>query len=132
MQTHRFSVLSVLMALSIFFSFYFRSFHSYKSTFVFPTYKQTYPNFSRSIATPKKFSENFSHKIETGSHPLQNAVQAFFEMPDTVCLNSPINIINKSTNATTYRWDFCTANEDQAPTGGKLQKNKQISTAQKI
>lgn len=120
MHTHRFSVLSVLMALSIFFSFYLRSFHSDKSTSVFPTQKQSFPNFSRAIQLPKKTSGNFSYTIETGRDPLQNSVQAFFEMPDTVCLNSPINIINKSTNATTYRWDFCTANVDQSPTGVQL------------
>jgi hypothetical protein len=59
-------------------------------------------------------------KTDNPTQPLQNAVIALFEMPDTICLNSAITIVNKSTNATTYRWDFCTANVDQSPTGVQL------------
>lgn len=44
-------------------------------------------------------------------------VLALFEMPDSACVNSSVTITNRSTNATSYRWDFCAANIDQVPTG---------------
>lgn len=44
-------------------------------------------------------------------------VSALFEMPDSACVNSSVTITNRSTNATSYRWDFCAANIDQVPTG---------------
>ncbi|MFA6925114.1 MAG: gliding motility-associated C-terminal domain-containing protein [Bacteroidales bacterium] len=32
-----------------------------------------------------------------------------FAIPDTVCVNEPINIVNNTTGATTYKWNFCKA-----------------------
>ncbi|MGH2566178.1 MAG: hypothetical protein ACRDE5_16790, partial [Ginsengibacter sp.] len=43
-----------------------------------------------------------------------------FTAPDTVCVNSPVNIQNTSQNATNYYWSFCTANINQPPTGTNL------------
>jgi gliding motility-associated-like protein len=34
-------------------------------------------------------------------------VTSFFTTPDTVCINTPINIQNQSTNASSYYWNFC-------------------------
>ncbi len=34
-------------------------------------------------------------------------VNPFFLTPDTVCINTPINIQNQSTNASSYYWNFC-------------------------
>lgn len=34
-------------------------------------------------------------------------VFAKFSYPDTVCLGAPITLVNESTGATTYNWDFC-------------------------
>lgn len=47
-------------------------------------------------------------------------VTASFTAPDTVCINSPINIQNTSQGATTYYWSFCTANINQPPIGTNL------------
>jgi len=120
MHIHRFSVISILMAISFFFSFYLGTFHSEKGSTVLHTYLKSIPYFPRVIPIQKYTSKNVSQTFKRGSHHTLNAVQAFFEMPDTVCLNSPINIINKSSNASNYRWDFCTANVDQSPTGVQL------------
>lgn len=38
-----------------------------------------------------------------------------FTIPDTVCVNEPINITNTSVGASTYFWNFCTANLSSAP-----------------
>ena len=43
-----------------------------------------------------------------------------FTAPDTVCLNSPVNIQNTSQGATNYYWNFCTANINQPPIGTNL------------
>ena len=44
-------------------------------------------------------------------------VTTSFTAPDTVCVNTPINITNTSTGATTYFWNFCVANVNTPPTG---------------
>lgn len=56
---------------------------------------------------------------------LFNAVLSFaqvpsFNVPDTVCVNSPVNITNTSTGATSYFWNFCTADLNQPPLGDNL------------
>lgn len=38
-----------------------------------------------------------------------------FIIPDTVCVNSPVNIVNTSKNATTSFWNFCVANINSTP-----------------
>ncbi len=47
-------------------------------------------------------------------------VAASFTAPDTVCINTPVNIMNTSTNATSYYWNFCVADINAAPTGTNL------------
>lgn len=57
------------------------------------------------------------------SRPLAGppSVTADFSIPDTVCVNSPVHIINHSTNASTYFWNFCSANLTVAsPVGTNL------------
>jgi gliding motility-associated-like protein len=43
-----------------------------------------------------------------------NAI-ASFTIPDTVCINNPVNITNTSTGASSYFWNFCVADIDKAP-----------------
>lgn len=45
---------------------------------------------------------------------------ASFTMADTVCVNTPVQITNTSTNATNYFWNFCVADVNAAPTGTNL------------
>ncbi len=47
-------------------------------------------------------------------------VTVSFNAPDTVCVNSPVNIQNTSQGATNYFWSFCTANINQPPVGTNL------------
>ncbi|MEO8416431.1 MAG: PKD domain-containing protein, partial [Ginsengibacter sp.] len=47
-------------------------------------------------------------------------VTANFNAPDSVCVNSPVNIQNTSQGASTYFWSFCTANINQPPKGTNL------------
>jgi len=43
-----------------------------------------------------------------------------FIIPDTVCVNTPVNISNISLNATSYYWNFCVADINQTPEGTNL------------
>lgn len=43
-----------------------------------------------------------------------------FIIPDTVCVNIPVNISNISLNATSYYWNFCVADINQTPDGTNL------------
>jgi gliding motility-associated-like protein len=43
-----------------------------------------------------------------------------FIIPDTVCVNTPVTISNISLNATSYYWNFCVADINQAPVGTNL------------
>ncbi|HUC80409.1 MAG TPA: gliding motility-associated C-terminal domain-containing protein [Flavisolibacter sp.] len=45
---------------------------------------------------------------------------AGFLAPDTVCVNAPVSISNMSVGASSYYWNFCTANVNSAPTGTNL------------
>ncbi|MGZ5286367.1 MAG: hypothetical protein ACXWB9_04240, partial [Flavisolibacter sp.] len=45
---------------------------------------------------------------------------ASFSAPDTVCVNQSVPVTNTSTGATTYNWNFCTANINTTPTGSNL------------
>ncbi|OQP45451.1 hypothetical protein A4H97_32425 [Niastella yeongjuensis] len=38
-----------------------------------------------------------------------------FTTPDTVCMNTPVNITNTSLNASTYYWNFCVGNINTPP-----------------
>jgi len=43
-----------------------------------------------------------------------------FSIPDTVCVNAPVNIVNNTQGATTQYWSFCAADINQPPTGTNL------------
>ncbi|MGI8892726.1 MAG: hypothetical protein ACR2GN_04625, partial [Bacteroidia bacterium] len=43
-----------------------------------------------------------------------------FSLPDTICTNQQINIINSTTGATSYFWDFCAGDLALTPTGTNL------------
>ncbi|MDP4263903.1 MAG: PKD domain-containing protein [Bacteroidota bacterium] len=45
---------------------------------------------------------------------------ADFSIPDTVCVNAPVNIINTSTNATNYYWNFCSGSLNLTPAGSNF------------
>ena len=48
------------------------------------------------------------------------AVKADFIIPAKVCVNTPVNISNISQGATSYYWNFCTADINQTPVGNNL------------
>ena len=48
--------------------------------------------------------------------PSFSQVTPDFIIPDTVCVNTPITIRNTSVGATSYYWNFCTANLSNPPT----------------
>lgn len=43
-----------------------------------------------------------------------------FDIPDTVCVNTPVDIVNKSTGASSYFWDFCAGGIGRTPIGVNL------------
>ena len=43
-----------------------------------------------------------------------------FTAPDTVCVNNPVSITNTTTDASSYYWNFCTANINASPGGINL------------
>lgn len=43
-----------------------------------------------------------------------------FTAPDTVCVNTPVNITNTSVGASSYYWNFCVADVNAAPTAANL------------
>src|SRR5207249_1254480 len=45
---------------------------------------------------------------------------AGFTTPDTVCVNTPVNIANTSTGASSYYWNFCVADVNTTPTAVNL------------
>lgn len=47
-------------------------------------------------------------------------VTAGFTAPDTVCINTPFNIVNTSENASSYYWSFCQADLYKTPEGENL------------
>ena len=56
----------------------------------------------------------------SSSKTFSQSVIASFTAPDSVCPNSQINIQNTSTGATSYYWNFCTANINQSPVGTNI------------
>lgn len=47
-------------------------------------------------------------------------VTASFDSPDTVCVNTPVQITNTSVGASSYYWNFCSANINAAPIGTNI------------
>jgi gliding motility-associated-like protein len=45
---------------------------------------------------------------------------ADFQIPDTVCTGSPVNIVNLTTGATSFFWKFCSGSTTQNPLGINL------------
>lgn len=45
---------------------------------------------------------------------------ASFTMPDTICINTPVNIQNLTTGGSTYYWNFCSGSLTNTPTGTNL------------
>ncbi|TKK68918.1 T9SS type B sorting domain-containing protein [Ilyomonas limi] len=43
-----------------------------------------------------------------------------FTSPDTVCVNTSVQVTNTSTGASNFYWSFCTADINQTPTGNNL------------
>ena len=43
-----------------------------------------------------------------------------FTVPDSVCLNTPVQIVNTTTGASSYYWNFCVADINQPPVGVNL------------
>jgi gliding motility-associated-like protein len=43
-----------------------------------------------------------------------------FTIPDTVCVNTPVNIQNNTVGATSHYWNFCSGGINQIPTGTNL------------
>jgi hypothetical protein len=43
-----------------------------------------------------------------------------FTIPDTVCVNTPVNITNTSTGATNYFWNFCVGGINSVPSAQNL------------
>ncbi|TWV99375.1 hypothetical protein [Chitinophaga pinensis] len=48
------------------------------------------------------------------------AQQASFAVPDTVCVNEPVNLTNTSAGGTAYYWNFCSGEVYQPPTADDL------------
>lgn len=55
-----------------------------------------------------------------GDCTANNTVTASFTAPDTVCVNTPIQITNTSISATNYYWNFCVANTTVPPIGTNI------------
>jgi hypothetical protein len=47
---------------------------------------------------------------------LSQCPQPSFTIPDTVCINEPFDIINKTVEADRYKWDFCSGDLNEDPT----------------
>jgi len=45
---------------------------------------------------------------------------ASFSAPDTVCVNTPVNIANASVGTSSHFWNFCVANTNDAPIGNNM------------
>lgn len=52
--------------------------------------------------------------------PVSVFAQVNFSVPDTLCVGDTVPITNLSRNATTYHWNFCSANLSYGPQGDNL------------
>ncbi|HVZ96831.1 MAG TPA: LamG-like jellyroll fold domain-containing protein [Chitinophagaceae bacterium] len=52
--------------------------------------------------------------------PTSSNVTASFNAPDTVCVNTPVQVTNTSVGATSYYWNFCSANINASPIGANI------------
>ncbi|TMI62425.1 MAG: gliding motility-associated C-terminal domain-containing protein [Bacteroidetes bacterium] len=70
----------------------------------------------------KKALINFSVVITFLFITFENGISqtASFIIPDTVCVNAPVNIQNTSTGATSHFWNFCVGNINQTPAAVNL------------
>lgn len=65
--------------------------------------------------------------VKTPQQCTAMVVNPGFTAPDTVCVNTPVTIVNTSTNASTYYWNFCVANSFSNPVGSNLGVNNNLS-----
>ncbi|MBC8035414.1 MAG: gliding motility-associated C-terminal domain-containing protein [Chitinophagaceae bacterium] len=61
----------------------------------------------------------YTHK-ENIPYNILSSIVPSFTAPDTVCVNSPVSVVNTSQNATTYNWNFCSADLSIPPSGVNL------------
>lgn len=59
-------------------------------------------------------------EVEDYHVPIPQNVVAGFLTPDTVCVNSPVQINNTSVGASSYFWNFCVANSATNPGGANI------------
>lgn len=43
-----------------------------------------------------------------------------FTIPDTICVNKPVNMVNNTIGATSYYWNFCVGDISKTPTGTNI------------
>lgn len=54
-------------------------------------------------------------------HPeVGNSQVSGFLVPDTICINTPVSIVNQIATGSTYYWNFCSANLSTVPIGTNL------------
>lgn len=99
-----------------------------------PTTALSNPNIPNPVATPTTtttytLTVSNGHCTASQSATIQvlsqqqcapTIVTPSFDIPDTVCVNTPINITNTTTGASSYFWNFCAASVSTAPTGTNL------------
>jgi hypothetical protein len=71
-------------------------------------------------ATANQTNPNCSFTSDSCNILITPLVQPSFTAPDTVCVNAPVNILNTSSAASSYYWNFCVANITSAPSGTNL------------
>lgn len=72
------------------------------------------------IVTPNYFSGSISILTKNSIINSPNTVVANFSIPDTVCVNEPVFIQNLSSNATTFKWNFCNTGSNVTISGVNL------------
>jgi gliding motility-associated-like protein len=73
------------------------------------------------VSSPSNYANN--GEVEDyliSSHIIISNVIASFTAPDTVCVNTPVNITNTSIGTTTNFWNFCVANSNTTPIGNNM------------
>lgn len=83
----------------------------------FPAGAQDHTGFKPSIGLPKSHSNAV---LNLPSRAKSVSTVPSFNIPDTVCVNTPVSITNTSVGATSYFWNFCVADINTSPTGVNL------------
>jgi gliding motility-associated-like protein len=61
------------------------------------------------------------------AHKSTAQVNIDFEIPDTVCINDSMQVINRSGNASSYYWNFCSGNLAYIPEGENMTNVGQVN-----